>query len=163
MKKIFTLLCLLAAGSAAPIYAATNYKSVVIEHADTQVSRITIESGMTTAIEDGMFVMSCSKGEISYELDDVRHWTFSSESGDSDGWAGISDVRKDSAITIDWSGNILHVGNLSDQSVVTVTSIDGRSMFRRTVSGECEIDLGEFATGVYVVNINNQSLKVAVK
>lgn len=162
MKKIFTLLCLLAAGSSAPIYAATNYKSVVIEHADTQVSRITIESGMTTAIEDGMFVLSCSKGDISYELGDVRHWTFSTETGDSE-WAAISDIKKESALTIDWSGNILHVGNLSDQSVVTVTSLDGRNMLSLKVSGECEIDLGEFAAGVYVVNVNNQSLKVAVK
>ncbi|MDE6324281.1 MAG: T9SS type A sorting domain-containing protein [Paramuribaculum sp.] len=163
MKKIFTLVCLLTAGLATGAYAATNFKSVVIEHADTHVSRITMEHGMTTAFEDGMFVMSCEKGDISYELEDVRHWTFSTESGDSDLWAGISDVANDNILSVNWAGDVLRIGNLPSESRLTVVSVDGRSLLSRVVSGDCEIDLGEFSSGVYIVNVNNQSLKVAVK
>lgn len=170
MKKTFTLLCCVAAAAmfqAGQAATATNYKSVVIEHSDNGISKISIENGMTTAMTDGDLVLSYEKGGVKYEirhsLADVRHWTFSTEAGDSNLWAGIDGVVNENTVGIDWQGDVINLTNLPVNSQITLVGIDGRTVSSVKATGEYSVKLGELTGGVYVLTINGKSLKIAVK
>lgn len=166
MKKTFTLLlCWVAALAGVGASAATtDYKSIVVNRTDGTLTRITIESGMTTSIAEGEFVLSCAKGEIYIPMEETRNWSFSTEPGDADQlWAGIAGVDADgSSIELIWAGNSLTVTGLAADSRVSLVGMDGRVMKSAVATGEITLDLGGYQKGVYVLTVNKQSFKIAL-
>lgn len=166
MKKTFTLLlcCVAAMSGISASAAATDYKSIVVNRTDGTLTRITIESNMTTSISDGEFVLSCAKGEIYIPMVETRNWSFSTERGDADElWAGVEAVETDgNSIELIWIGNSLTVRGLAHDSRVTLVGMDGRVVKSVVASGEITLDLGGCQKGVYVLTVNNQSFKIAL-
>lgn len=162
MKKFFTLLgCLLvAAGLTAS--AATYYKSVIFEHADSHLTRLTIESGMVTKLADSQFLLTSSKGEITYPMSDIRNWSFSTEAGVDSPWAGIDTPAIDSALDIIWTSTGITVGNLPQASSVSLTGIDGKVLLNATASDTYTVRTSELTPGVYVLTVNHKSFKIAI-
>ncbi len=148
-----------AAMSTAHIDAAT-YKSVVINHTDGSRTAIAIENGMTTCVADGHLNLSCAKGDISYPVQDVTGWTFSTASGDSDRWAGIDSPTADDVLCAVESDRIVF-DNLPYGSVITLTTSDGRTVSRTVAQGQYELSLTGVIPGIYIVTFNDKSIKIA--
>lgn len=165
MKKIFTLISLFIISGFA-VQGATAYKSLVIEHTDTQLTKINLAYGTKTVFADGEMIMSYTKGGILYEfrkpLDEMRHWSFSREEAPDDTWARIDDVNVGQGIVIDFSGNRLDISNIPDAARISLTGLDGRTMMERTVSHRCSVDLSGFNTGVYILSVNDKTFKIAI-
>lgn len=161
MKRIFTLfLCCAAAMTGLQAIAAT-YKSMVFEGNDSKLTLVNMEDGMTATIADGLMTLSCDKGEIYFNLAELRNWTFSAQEGSSDLWAGIEAPATD-AVTISWSGDVITIQGLPEGSAVSLTAIDGRTVRSLRAGESCSIPTSGLSAGVYVLTYNNKSIKVAL-
>lgn len=167
MKRSFTLLCCCVASLGFICHgASTSYKSLVLEHTDSQFSRVTLQPDMTTAFADGELVMTYKSGAMLYEirkpLNELRHWTFSTAEGDDNLWAGIGSAEADK-VSIEWLGTVIRVSGLRADSRVMLVTVDGRCVRNLTVQNECELRHVGLVKGVYVLTINEKSFKIAVK
>lgn len=146
-----------------PVFASATgpYRSVVIKHTDTTLTRVSIESEMSTTFRDGLLVLSGQEGQLSWPVDQISSWSFSPESGSPDIWAGI-ETPSFAQIDILWDGNELRILNLADDSRVMLTSVDGRVLVDRKVSGSCVLGGDILRTGVYILIVNGVSRKIAL-
>lgn len=167
MKRSFTLLCCCVASLGFMAHgASTSYKSLVLEHTDSQFTRVTLQPDMTTAFADGELVMTYESDGVLYEirkpLNELRHWTFSTAEGDDNLWAGIGSTESDN-VSIELGGTVIRVNGLPADSRVMLVTVDGRCVRNLTVQNECELDISGLVNGVYVLTINEKSFKIAVK
>lgn len=162
-KKIFlTMVALLTAFGS--VYADT-YKSINLRMTDpTLLMRVQMEDEMKVSVTNNTLILESDLGTIEFPLSEVTGWTFSTESGSSDEWAGIDAVTPDTeAVTVKVSADAITIHNAAPGSIVTLTAMNGMQVYNATAgSEETEISLGSIQPGVYVLNVANQSLKIAV-
>ena len=137
------------------------YKSVVINQPGGGFMAVTIEDGMSTKISDGNLVLTSSKGDIILPVSDVQNWTFSTEGGSNDLWAGVELPSGDEVSYVQQADRIVFA-NLPVNSEVSLVSMDGRVVNRSKVSGSYELPLTGLQKGVYVLTFNDKSVKIAV-
>lgn len=155
MKAPFlAMLCLCAASA-----HAINYHSVTVKRTDGTTLSISIENATTVTIADGIHHWQSDKGTIEMPSTDVRSWTFSKAPADSDAWSGITDASATSeAISI--TAAQVHVSGLPGGSTVAIHDLSGRSLFYTSCDGECFISLLPYPAGIYILTVNNSSIKI---
>ncbi len=162
MKRIFTLLCLLAVVASAGA-SIKGYKSVLLNHTDGSSDIIAIEEDMTIEASAGVLTLSCAKGDIVISISDLRNWTYGTVSGQDNLWTGIESPIED-GVVVRMGADCIELQNLPGGSDVMLTSIDGRVV--RTVrvdGGYVSLPLADLRGGVYILTYNKKSLKIAVK
>lgn len=160
MKK-FLLAMVLGVSAITSAWAATLYKSVVVNKTDDTFLQITMEQDMTTRFEDGELVLTCSLGDVKIPVEEVRNLTFSTENGQNDLWLGI-DIADADAVNVDIVNNRAIFSNLPEGSHISLTAIDGRVVKSATAAGDYEFAFGQLTQGVYILTYNNHSLKIAI-
>lgn len=161
MKKLYTFLFALSGLLMSVSASGADYKSLVISYADGSTLAINMEKEMTTKVAAGNLTMSCDKGDIVIPVENLKNWVFSTQPGRDDQWAS-ADLLPADAVTIEMTSGEVVLGNLPEQSRVSLVAIDGRVLFTAVASGSCCVPLSG-ATGVCVLVYNNKSVKIAVK
>jgi len=162
MKRIFTLLCLFAMVVAANA-SIKGYKSVLLNHTDGSSDIIAIEEDMTVKASEGVLTLSCSKGDISVPISELRNWTYGTLSGQDDLWVGIESPIADDVV-IRMGADCVELLNLPGGSDVMLTAIDGRIVKAVSVNdGYVNLPLADLRGGVYILTYNKKSIKIAVK
>lgn len=165
MKKFYfssLLLLSIIFMSALNGFAATPCQSVQLNYSDNSSMLIHIEGDMTTRFEDGNLLMQCSKGDIAVPVSKLKSFSFSTLPGSDKEWMGIESVFTEST-TIVIDGSTLNINNLNPGSHVTITNMAGQTVKSITAGGNIEFSLNDLHKGIYVVTVNNKSLKIAVK
>lgn len=163
MKKVFLAMMALAA-VVLPTKAAT-YQSVMFRMADpSELLCVHMEDDMTLKIEDANIKMESSYGEIKIPVSDVTAWTFSTQGGSSDQWAGIEDVAPDaSVVDLTVTAEKVTVSNLAAGTPVALYNVSGLQVFSAVAAGDAvEISLSNIQAGIYVLTFANNSIKIAV-
>lgn len=151
---LFTALC---------ASAATPLKSVQINYADNSTMLVHIEGDMSTKFEDGNLLMQCSKGNISIPVSKLKGFSFSTLPGSDKEWLALESVKSET-ISFTISADNLCISNLEPGTKITVTNIAGqtlKSLSARTT--EVQLPLDNFTKGIYILTVNNKSLKIALK
>lgn len=155
MKAPFlAMLCLCAASA-----HALNYHSVTVNRTDGTTLSISIENATTVTIADGIHHWQSDKGTIEMPSADVRSWVFSKSHADTDAWSGIADASA-SAEAISVTAAQVHVSGLPSGSTVAIHDLSGRSLFSTRCDGECSISLLTYPAGIYILTVNNSSIKI---
>lgn len=160
MKK-FYLPLLISLASVCSAEAA-GYKSVVVNQTNGTLWMITMEENMTTKVTEGNLVLTCSRGDITFPVKDIANWTFSTDGGADDLWAGVNLPEGDKPGCVQ-EGDRIVLSNLPAGSRVMLASVDGRVVKAvSSVSGSYELSLVGLQSGVYVLTYNKESIKIAV-
>lgn len=93
----------------------------------------------------------------SVSIDDVVDIRFTNISG-------IEAISSENAPDISFkvSGKTLRITNIPAESQLMVVSIAGITVLTRKVSDMTEINLNDFSSGIYVIRINDKSLKITL-
>lgn len=164
MKHFYTLILMLFI--AATSQAASTYSSVGIYMYDGSTHYVTMENGMTASLDGPALKFVSARGVITYPLDEVRHWTFSTEPGDANGWTGIDGTVSDqNSVKVVYTGTEITFYGMEKDSLISLYAIDGRLVRKVRCNGYASItiDLDSFSEGVYIVRYGSHSLKIAKK
>ena len=74
--------------------------------------------------------------------------------------AGISGVEADGGVKVACSGGVLTVSNARQGACITVCSVDGKAVSRCTAGG-ASVDIPLSGDGVYIVNVDGKTYKLA--
>ncbi len=163
MKKVFASLLTMALGLSCMSAYASGYKSVVITKDDNSTLAITMEDDMTSMVQDGEFVLQCSKGLLAMPVSEVRKLTFSAEPGENieDQLAGVDTPVADAVVLVQNLDNVT-MENLPADTQVMLVNIAGQVLHSAVVTGHHSVSLRGLSSGVYVLTYGNESLKIAV-
>lgn len=160
MKKIYSFIFALIIGA---VSANATYRSVTITRHDGSSVRVGIESDIKASINEGFLVFASSKGEISFPMEEVNKWTFSTTPGDNGLWSSI-EVSESGAVGFASESNRLIFRNLQPGERVTLTAVDGRTVVDTVCNDSSlfEIATNDMTPGVYVVRYSDHSLKIVL-
>lgn len=137
---------------------AASYRSVQVNRTDGTTIAISIESGAKVTIADGSHLWTSDKGSIEMPSADVRSWQLSTKEGNAS-WSGIADAATSpESVTVTAAEIVL--GNLPERTTVTLHDINGRTLHSSTPGGECTISLLTYPAGIYILTVNNRSIKI---
>lgn len=161
MKKLYTAL-LSALIATSPVFAAS-YRSIHLNLKDNTIVKVSAKDGMTTTFEEKNIVMKHGSGteelNVTLPLDDIRSWTYSTEPGDENAWAGIEKPEADNRINL-WLGEgMITLRNLPEKSKVSLCDISGHQLKTAVATEECTL---EVAPGIYILSVNSLTFKIAV-
>lgn len=162
MIKFHFLLCAVLALCASLTAIAAPMKSIVITRTDGSVSTIAMESDMEASVADGDLKLSCSKGDIFVPLNELGKWTYSSDSGNGDIWAGVGTTPADMLVIAIECGRIT-LDNLPSRTRVRLMAIDGKTAFDSVASDFCEIITSGLPHGVYLLSAGDKTYKIALR
>ncbi len=143
-------------------FAATPYQSVQLNYNDNSSMLIHIEGDMTTKFDDGNLLMQCNKGDIAVPVSKLKSFSFSTLPGSDKEWMGIESIFSET-ITVTLDGSTLSLRNLNPGTRVAVTDMAGQTVKTLTASGDVDIPVNDLHKGIYVVTVNNKSIKIALK
>lgn len=164
MKKTILVLASALAIFGASQAMGAQYRSVVINHPDRSVTTVAIESDMEASVAEGNLLLSCAKGTITLPVDNVTNWTYSTEPGSSDNWTSAIESVGADAQEIDYvrTGDCIILSNLPEASKVTLVAADGRVVSAVTASCSVTLPIDNLSGGVYILSVNNNSIKIAL-
>ena len=107
---------------------------------------------------DTELVITTKSVEIAYALSDMNLLTY--ENGET---TGITNLHDNADFKLD--GNAIVFSKLKAKDIVSLYSINGTLVFKKTVTvdGEYAVSLNDIETGVYVVSVNGLTYKFMKK
>ena len=117
-------------------------------HFLSDASRLYFENGETLVINDG------ADATISYELAKIRKIVCSEVTGTQE--SSLTQIQ----LLPNPSRDRFIIQNLSDNSIARVYSIDGRLVKTFQASEGLSVDITDLTSGMYLLNINGQTLKL---
>ncbi len=151
MKKYFLPALLLAT---ALNVGATGYKSILVTHTDGSTSQIILSGDLKTSFDETNVIFKDNDFLLEIEKINVVKFEFSTNSGVDNIEVNADNISLDSGI--------LKLNGLPENSKVTVYTTSGVCLSNAICSGNFEVNLNEFAAGIYLVKINNVSYKIAL-
>ncbi len=136
---------------------AAGYQTIVATPYDGDPVKINISDALNTTVDGGDMVFGDAAGAKRIALTNLKSVAFSNE-----GTTGIENLDASTEEVTVEAGRVV-LGNLPVGSHVAVFALDGRTVLSAIAEGSYVIDLDAFEAGVYVINFNNRSLKIAVK
>lgn len=150
-KKLLWFAFLLIAATQAN---AIGYKSVVVTLHDGSSSKIDLTDGMKTTFDGTNVVFADDVFLVEFEKSQVSKFEFSETTG-------INNVETSDA-NVNFKDGILTLTGMPDKSKVAIYTVAGIGIETIEFSRNCDIDLNNLQSGVYIVNINNVSYKIAI-
>ena len=154
MKRRIIALAAAAALGEASTWAA-GYRLMVINKTSGEPATISISPEMSTTFADGNMVLTSADGKTEIPMTDVKSWNYAPGTTD-----GIADAVAAPDITVE-PGRVV-LDRLPAGSIVSIVSVDGRTVARTAAEGSHEVLLDTLQPGVYVISYNNHSLKISV-
>lgn len=99
-----------------------------------------------------------SSSDATFKLDDVRCIKF----GDGIPSSINNAETTGDEISLSFNGRALVVDNCNEPSVLTIYDITGRPVMSTKVSSSTEISLDNLASGIYMANIKNTTIKFSI-
>lgn len=149
MKKLLWLAFTFAIASQAN---AIGYKSVVVTLHDGSSTKIDLTDGMKTTFDETNVVFADDVFHLEFEKSQVAKFEFSETSG-------INEIGASGA---EFEHGILTLSGMPSNSKIAIYTIAGTCVEAIEFAGNCNIDLNNLQAGVYIVNINNVSYKIAI-
>ena len=156
MKKILCLLLLTFISFSAVVAKSTMNLAVCTK--DGSKVLYALEEKPKITFTDTELVITTKGVEIAYALSDMNLLTY--ENGET---TGITNLYDDTSFKLD--GNAIVFSKLKAKDIVSLYSINGTLVFKKTVTvdGEYAVSLNDIETGVYVVNVNGLTYKFMKK
>lgn len=149
-KHLIAIVCMLMM----PLFLHAQSKSLFITFSDNTRAEFTLASQPEISFGDDMLKVKAGDQSVSYELKRVLTFTYGASTG-------VRQVESDMAFKME-GNTIVAYGNTPR---IRVFAIDGKAVNLTAVKmGNCQtIDIGQLPEGVYIVNVNGKSIKVARK
>lgn len=164
MKKIYLLLLSLCVGISAGA-TINGYMSLMLNYKDGRQTIVSLEDNMLVKVDDGNVTMTSAKGSVVASTAALNNWKYNKTAVEDkdNGWTGIDDVNAN-AMKITMGSDYIVISNAPAGALINVVSIDGKSILSdRASDGYYEIATSGLRGGIYVLTINKESYKIAVK
>ncbi len=164
MKKIYLLLLSLCVGISAGA-TVNGYMSLMLNYKDGRQTIVSLEDNMLVKVADGNVTMTSAKGSVVAATEALNNWKYNKTAVEDkdNGWNGIEDINAN-AMQITMSSDYIVISNAPAGALINVVSVDGKSILSdRTSDGYYEIATSGLRGGIYVLTINKESYKIAVK
>lgn len=124
----------------------------------TQVAYALAEKPKVTFTETDL-VITANGVEVNYTLENMARFTYEDNTA-----TAITNLQTDES-PLKLTGESLLFPNLKANSIVTVYSLNGTLVFKKTVhkNGEYAFPLSNLNAGVYMVNVNGLTYKIMKK
>lgn len=156
MKMKFLLVVLSVLWVVQPCLSQTEEKDCIVVHfSDDFFAVFPITDNPKITFDEGVVQILTER----YQLMNVRKYTF-----DNTGNVGIEDVVDNSGLTFSKDGNVLILSPKGKSVKLFSTSgIELPIKSRNIGNGMLSIDLSGYASGVYMLSVGNESIKIRKK
>lgn len=123
---------------------------------DGQVQTIKLDEQPVTKYADGNLVITTTRTSITYPLEQVRKYTYTTQAD------GITNT-KSIGVTYSADGETLTFSNLKPQTDIAVYNVSGQLLRKQTSSGSGDaiVSCSHMPVGVYVVKVNGATYKIS--
>ena len=123
---------------------------------DGQVLTIKLDEQPVTKYVDGNLVITTTLTSITYPLEQVRKYTYTSQ---TDGFVSPKTI----GVTFSADGEALTFNNLKPQTDIAVYNATGQLLLKQasSESGSATISCSHMPVGVYVVKVNGATYKIS--
>lgn len=132
------------------------YKGLTFSLSDESTVTIPLSSSVEGEIQGDQIVFS--DGTNSYSVEAAK---ISSVKLDKDNSSAVGEIEATNVPEI--AGRTIRFSNLPVGSVLTVCTVDGRIVKKLDVFGDVVLSLEDCADGIYLVNVNKTTIKIALK
>lgn len=157
MEKIYSALLAMALATA-PAIADSGYRSLVVSQHDGSKVAVNLTDDLSAQFVDGMFVVTGSEADLSVEQSKIASFEFLTTTG-------IHDAAVDGSAAPVVSGGSLLLTALPAGSSVAVYAVSGTKVAGAELpaGGDYSLPLATLAPGVYLVNVNGVTYKIATR
>lgn len=158
MKRITLTLTLAAIALMNSVNAFAKYHSVTVHLKDRTTVQVNLSDDFTVRFNDVEMTLRGSSLEntVTIPKENIDRFEHST------GTAAITDADADGLKPVFIAGAMVF-GNLPAGSSVQVFDASGRNLVNDTAADRYTLDFARFAPGIYLVKVNNNSYKIAVK
>ena len=155
MKKSLLFLLLLFFGLS--IHAETNL--IIWKKDDSKVAFVLTEKPMLTFSESSLMINTAAIS-VCYDLENLAKITYELSSEE-----GIRNIENDKKSSFKLDGGMLLVPSLRPGSVVSIHSLNGILVFRKSIEtvGSYSFPLSHLNMGVYLVSVDSLTYKIMKK
>ena len=143
-----------------PPFYAQGYKWMDFHYEDGAERRVGIADAMTMRFDDGAVVMTgkepVDSHAVSLAMEGLSHWSYIPKEGD------VTRLGSPQYLRINIEGVAVRLSGLTDNCGIELYNINGRLLDARVVSRDCEIDCGEYGSGIYLLRVDGDSYKLIV-
>lgn len=155
----FCLPLILLTMTSFPLFAG--WDEVVVDLADGEQMRIEISDTLEISFSDGVLHVGDMDTYFEFPMDDllaVRHTR--RPENITVGVGSLSSDTSGSLPVLSISGDKIILKGFSDETVVTVHTLDGRLLHSESVGEDALIDISSMDSGIYILNAGRLSWKI---
>lgn len=132
--------------------AANSYNQIILTYNDGDIATVNIEADTRMTFDAENILLSSDVADLSFPISEVEKFTYGFS-------AGVETIDSGN-VDISFSGNVLSLSNIPVGSTVEVYSLNGVVAKSLRCSGSAEIDLAPLSSGIYLLLINNMTMKI---
>lgn len=132
------------------------YKNLTFKLSDETAVAIPLSKAVTGQIQDGNVVFNDGTNSYTVEAAKIKGVSFSNDLS-----SVVNSFESKNVPVI--AGRTVYFTNLPDGSHIAVYAVDGRIVRTLDASGDAVLSLEDFPAGIYVVNVNKTTIKIALK
>ncbi len=129
--------------------------TLVIKFSDETSTKVLLTEDVQGTFVEGNLVFSGESTSVSVKQSDIKSFQF--EYGASSSIETVESLNGEVSV----NGGVIYISNLPENSNVSIYNVSGQTVAKYVGAGQMQTE--QLNAGLYVVTINNKSLKLVVK
>ena len=151
MRKLLLTMSLMAMGV---VSYAEGYAGILVTMVDGTTATISFEENPVIKLQPEKLIVQTDVATTEFDRSAVSRFNYVTDLN------GIDIIGKDDVAVVG-NGSSLYFSNLPADSDIKLYSTEGKLLKSATATGSYHIGIADLPTGVYIVNVNGVSTKIA--
>lgn len=160
MRRFLLLfLAIMPLGLSAQSNEQPRFNTLVITLTDGTKEKILLLTEPRITYQDSLFVVTTAMETKTFPRNKVKGYRFTLEDAN-----GVEIVPAANAQQVEWQleGRALHLRRLPKDSIIKLFTVNGQHIMSTRRSGRCSLNLSRFASGIYMLEVNGQFIKIVL-
>ena len=141
------------------VHSGSWHRSLIVSTLDGSTMEYLLDKNTKVRIAQPNLVIETEGSVLTYELESLAQIRYGRKYITT-GMHGETIINGQSFRLDD---GVLFFENLRDNSLIEIFTVDGKMVSSRRSSGNTQVSLGQFSSGVYFVKVNGESYKILKK
>ena len=151
MKKLLLTMLLMAMGF---VSYAEGYAGILVTMVDGSTATISFDENPVIKLQPEKLIVKTDVATTEFDRSAVARFNYVTD------LSGVEVIEKNDVEVVN-KGGVLSFANLPTASEIKLYSVDGKLLKNEIATGSYTLELTNLSTGIYIVNVNGVSTKIA--
>ena len=151
MKKLLLTMLLMAMGF---VSYAEGYAGILVTMVDGTTATISFDENPVIKLQPEKLIVQTDVATTEFDRSAVARFNYVTDLN------GVEVIEKNDVEVVN-KGGVLSFANLPTASEIKLYSVDGKLLKNEIATGSYTLELTNLSTGVYILNVNGVSTKIA--